>query len=120
MLRFVRAHLDLADAPSAIPPAILSVIAAISETAEDKLKLIAIETLCEFALRDARLVFESGALRVLLQILTDGPENLVSLVVLVIAVMIDHPQSRAFLIPSIDVEVTNYLDYDLPDSFVCR
>lgn len=54
---------------------------------------------------DIDLVARSGGLRVLLQVMADGPSELAPMVAMAVLYIVDAPRTRAYLNPGSDLEV---------------
>lgn len=54
---------------------------------------------------DIDLVARSGGMRVLLQVLADGPPELAPVITMAFLYIVDAPRTRAYLNPGSDLEV---------------
>ncbi|BGP18107.1 hypothetical protein JCM10213v2_006158 [Rhodosporidiobolus nylandii] len=88
-----------------VPVGVMRAVVAIAETPEEKLRLAALETLGELVIRSLPLLVLSGGLRVVLQSLLDGPFDLAPSLSLLLLNAMDHPSSRQWLRPGVDVEI---------------
>ncbi|GAA6053956.1 hypothetical protein JCM3770_004640 [Rhodotorula araucariae] len=109
-LRLVRALLShagttLAHGCEVVPVAVLRAVVALAETPEEKLRLAALETLGELVIRNLPLLVACEGLRVVLQTLADGPYDLAPFLALTFLSAVDHPETRQWLRPGVDVEV---------------
>ncbi|KAL1897086.1 hypothetical protein Sste5346_004291 [Sporothrix stenoceras] len=104
-LKFVRAFLDTKDGVHELSRAVVRTIAAVAESAEDRLRPICLETLAEILVRDPGLLIASGGLSSLSEALSDGsykaPESLTSAILF----LLDAPQRRKYLRPGHELEV---------------
>lgn len=104
-LKFVRAFLDTKDGVRELSRAVVRTIAAVAESAEDRLRPICLETLAEILVRDPGLLIASGGLSSLSDALSDGtykaPESLTSAMLF----LLDAPQRRKYLRPGHELEV---------------
>ncbi|ERT01250.1 hypothetical protein HMPREF1624_02492 [Sporothrix schenckii ATCC 58251] len=104
-LKFVRAFLETKDGVRELSRAVVRTIAAVAESAEDRLRPICLETLAEILVRDPGLLIASGGLSSLSEALSDGsykaPESLTSAILF----LLDAPQRRKYLRPGHELEV---------------
>lgn len=70
-----------------------------------KFRLFYIETLCEMSVTFPSVVSNYGILKLLLNLLIDGPMEIIPSIVLSISHLIDSPESRKFFRPQVDLEV---------------
>ncbi|BGP49997.1 hypothetical protein JCM10450v2_005902 [Rhodotorula kratochvilovae] len=110
VLRLVRALLthagpSLGHGSAVVPVAVLRGVVALAETPEEKLRLAALETLGELVIRNLPLLVACEGLRVVLQTLADGPYDLAPFLALAFLSAVDHPETRQWLRPGVDVEV---------------
>ncbi|GAA5935683.1 hypothetical protein JCM3775_003381 [Rhodotorula graminis] len=109
-LRLVRALIVLAG-PSlghgraVVPVSVLRGVVALAETPEERLRVAALETLGELVIRNLPLLVASEGLRVVLQALADGPFDFAPYLALAFLAAVDHPDTRQWLRPGVDVEV---------------
>ncbi|GAA6031289.1 hypothetical protein JCM8097_005586 [Rhodosporidiobolus ruineniae] len=106
-LRLIRALLPFSspDLLDVVPVSAMRAVVAIAETVEEKLRLAALEMLGEMVILNLPLLSASGGLRLILQTLTDGPSDLSLPLSLLFLHAMDHPASRQYLRPGIDLEV---------------
>ncbi|GAA5842816.1 hypothetical protein JCM11251_001496 [Rhodosporidiobolus azoricus] len=113
-LRLIRHLLPFATPPTTLSGSeeheVLSVgvmraVVAIAETVEEKLRLAALELLGEMVVLNLPLLTLSNGLRVVLQSLLEGPYELSPPLSLLFLPAMDHPASRQWLRPGVDVEV---------------
>lgn len=84
---------------------VIRAIIALAESADDRLKLTALETLAELVVLDiAKLVLADG-LRVVLHALIDGPPELAPSIASILLYLADRPHLRLYLRPGVDIEV---------------
>ncbi|OAV98339.1 hypothetical protein PTTG_25752 [Puccinia triticina 1-1 BBBD Race 1] len=82
-------------------------IVAIAETAEEKLRQLAIETLGELMVRDFELLSQADGIKVVMQSLTDpsgGLKELAPYMASLVMAMVDRPVCRQYLKPGVDFE----------------
>ncbi|GAA6003547.1 TORC2 complex subunit TSC11 [Rhodotorula paludigena] len=87
------------------PVAVLRAVVALAETSEEKLRLAALETLGELVIRNLPLLVACEGLRVVLQTLSDGPHDLAAQIALTFISAVDHPETRQWLRPGVDLEI---------------
>ncbi|GAA5864925.1 hypothetical protein JCM8547_004239 [Rhodosporidiobolus lusitaniae] len=112
-LRLIRVFLPFArpgvvlpfDGEEVLPVGVLRAVVAFAETVEEKLRLAALETLAELVVTSLPSLLLSGSLRVLLQSLLDGPYDLSPSLSLLFLSAIDHPETRQWLRPGVDLEI---------------
>ncbi|KAF9452980.1 hypothetical protein P691DRAFT_720833 [Macrolepiota fuliginosa MF-IS2] len=102
-------HRDLSESgETAIVPlsdGILRSIIAVAEHIDDPFRPICIETLAEILLIDIDSLTRTGGLRLLLQVLGDGPAELTPMLTAAFLQIADSPQTRAYLRVGCDLEV---------------
>ncbi|GAA6004172.1 hypothetical protein JCM10207_002465 [Rhodosporidiobolus poonsookiae] len=96
---------DFDPPPDVVPVSVMRAVVAIADAQEDKLRLAALEMLGELLIRNLPLLSHSGGLRVVLQSLVDGPHELAQPLSLLLLHAVDHPDTRQWLRPGVDVEV---------------
>ncbi|GAA5909150.1 hypothetical protein JCM6882_001203 [Rhodosporidiobolus microsporus] len=113
-LRLIRALLPFATPATTLsgasehevlPVGVVRAVVAIAETVEEKLRLAALETLGEMVVINLPLLTLTNGLRVVLQSLLEGPYELSPPLSLLFLPAVDHPASRQWLRPGVDVEV---------------
>lgn len=87
--KLLRAYCDLDGGVLCIPRSLVSLVVVIAENADDKFKLIALQTLCELTLRNVALVAACGGLKVILQTLIDGTPEMVDMAATVVLAIAD-------------------------------
>lgn len=103
--KLVRAYIDCPSGVEFLPRSIVATIAVSTEQSEDKFRPIAIETICELAVRSTELILACDGLRCIFQVLLDGPRLMVDLVVPTIVYILDRPETRQYIRPSVEIEV---------------
>ncbi|THH20076.1 hypothetical protein EW146_g1188 [Bondarzewia mesenterica] len=78
---------------------------AIAEHPDDPFKFICVQTLAEIMLIDIELVARTGGIRVLLQMLADGPTEIAQLLTPVFLYIVDSPRTRSYLRAGTDLEM---------------
>lgn len=104
-MKLIRTLLATKNGPLLCPKSICRVLVAVAEQVDDKLRSPAIETLCELAVFNPKLAFESGAIKLIFTLLVEGPRDLLDAIVLTVLYMLDLPNSREFIQPSVELEV---------------
>lgn len=84
---------------------VLRSLIAIAEHVDDPFRAICIETLAELLLVDIDLVARTGALRLLLHVLGDGPLELSLMLASVFLHIVDSPRTRVYFRIGIDLEL---------------
>jgi rapamycin-insensitive companion of mTOR len=103
--KLVRAYVDCPDGIKFLPKSIVAILAVTTEQVDDKFRPVAVEMMCELAVCDINLILSCDGLRCIFQILLDGPRILVDLVVPTIVCILDRPETRKFIRPSVEIEV---------------
>ncbi|KAG8959078.1 hypothetical protein FRC03_008460 [Tulasnella sp. 419] len=80
-------------------------LVAVTEHGEDQFRFVVLETLAEILLIDIDLVARTGAMRVLLQALVDGPHEIAPTLATAFLYILDAPRTRSYLNPSVDIEI---------------
>ncbi|XP_006462786.1 hypothetical protein AGABI2DRAFT_186649 [Agaricus bisporus var. bisporus H97] len=88
----------------AISDAVLRAITAVAENIDDPFRTICIETLTEILLIDIDSLTRTGGLRLLLQVLGDGPPELAPLLAAAFLQIVDSPRTRTYLRIGCDIE----------------
>ncbi|TGZ82274.1 hypothetical protein EX30DRAFT_220854 [Ascodesmis nigricans] len=104
-LKFVRAFLEIPGGVREIARSVVRAIVAIAEFNEDRLRGIAIETLAEVMTLDPEVVSSAGGVRVLTQVLADGPWEIADALSLAFLYLLDMPQSRKYVRAGHDLEI---------------
>lgn len=104
-LKFVRAFLEVPGGVSEISRAVVRAIVACAEQHDDRLRGIAIETLAEMLLLAPELVVSAGGVRLLTQVMADGPWELADTLSTVFLYLLDMPSTRTYVRPGHDLEV---------------
>jgi hypothetical protein len=105
-LRLVRSVMEINSAEAiVIPRSIVCILGAMAEQVEDRLRIVALETLCELALRSPKQAASTGTLRFVFQSLLDGPSRLLEIVMPVVTNLMDLPENRQFVQPDIDIDM---------------
>ncbi|KAL7752498.1 hypothetical protein RI367_002032 [Sorochytrium milnesiophthora] len=93
------------DAATEVSVPLLRMVIAIAEHIEDRLRLIAIETLCELALTNTRAVAQCGGIKAIVEALPDLPREVVGAVVTCIMILLDTPNTRRYFRRGVEVEM---------------
>ncbi|KAJ8516654.1 hypothetical protein ONZ45_g6075 [Pleurotus djamor] len=98
---------DAANRPGKVPlsEAIMRALIAVAEYAEDPFRSICILTLTEILLIDIELASTTGAMRLLLNALGDGPLELAPILASAFLHIADSPRTRAYLRLGYDLEL---------------
>ena len=89
----------------AVGVGVLRAIIALAESADDRLKLTALETLAELVVVDIKRLVLADGLRVVLHALVDGPPELAPAIASILLYLADRPHLRDYLRPGVDLEV---------------
>lgn len=84
---------------------IMRAFIAIAEHPDDPFKSICVQTLAEIMLIDIELVARTGGIRVLLQMLADGPLEISQLLTPIFLYIVDSPRTRNYLHAGTDLEI---------------
>lgn len=104
-LKFVRAFLEIPGGVGEISRAVVRAIVACAEQTDDRLRGIAMETLAEMLVFDPALVVSAGGIRVLTQVLGDGPWEIADALSLAFLYLLDMPETRKYVRAGHDLEV---------------
>jgi len=104
-LKFVRTFLEIPGGVSEISRAVVRAIVACAEQVDDRLRGIAMETLAEMLVFDPALVVSAGGVRVLTQVLGDGPWEIADALSLAFLYLLDMPDTRKYVRAGHDLEV---------------
>ncbi|KAJ1496794.1 hypothetical protein HMI56_005982, partial [Coelomomyces lativittatus] len=88
-----------------LPTEIVRTIISVADHAEDKLRYLALETLCEMALSNLPLVSMCGGIRTLCDSLLWAPPDIVEWIVISLMLLLDAPSTRQYFRPGLDLEV---------------
>lgn len=130
-LKFVRAFIEVPGGVGEISRGIVRGIVACAEQQDDRLRGISMETLaeirkslthnlpiftshcplltnpgCRVVILDPSLVVAAGGVRILTQVLSDGPYELSDTISLAFLYLLDMPASRKYIRPGNDIEVS--------------
>jgi rapamycin-insensitive companion of mTOR len=104
-LKFVRAFLEIPGGVGEIPRSVVRAIVACAEQMDDRLRGIAMETLAEMLVLDPALVVSAGGVRVLTQVLGEGPWEIAESLSLAFLYLLDMPDTRKYVRAGHDLEV---------------
>jgi rapamycin-insensitive companion of mTOR len=96
-LKFVRAFLDVKGGVKEISKAVIRIIVAVAEHADDRLKSISILTLAEILIRDPPRLVEAGGIGPLADALADGSYHAADSLAGAFLYLLDLPKRRQFL-----------------------
>ncbi|KAI9599428.1 Rapamycin-insensitive companion of mTOR, N-term-domain-containing protein [Syncephalis fuscata] len=105
-IKLIRTCLEIPRGAEVIPESILRAMVAIAEQVEDTYRNLCLETICELAVRCVESAVRCGGIRVVLNALLDGHHSLSESLVLTLLYLLDSPQTRHFLRPGVDVEMS--------------
>lgn len=104
-LKFVRAFLEIPGGVSEISRAVVRAVVACAEQVDDRLRGASMETLAEMLVLDPALVVSAGGVRVLTQVLADGPWEIADSLSLAFLYLLDMPSNRKYVRAGHDLEV---------------
>jgi rapamycin-insensitive companion of mTOR len=104
-LKFVRAFLEIPNGVSELSRSVVRSIVSCAEQVDDRLRGIAMETLAEILVLDPALVVSAGGVRVLTQVLGDGPWEIADSISLAFLYLLDMPATRNYVRAGHDLEV---------------
>eukprot|EP00158_Paraphelidium_tribonemae_P007702 Partr_v1_DN28334_c0_g1_i2_m78546 putative RPTOR independent companion of MTOR, complex 2 len=104
-VKLIRVFAESSHTAKTLPVSVISSLAAISEQPDDKMRGIALETLCELAIRNISLVSSAGGLRCIFQTLVDGSVGVNDFIIPTISFLLDTPENRFYIHPEVDVEM---------------
>ena len=90
---------------------IVRAIVSLSENSDEKLRVLALETLAELVLYDISLLTKAEGLRVVLQAFVEGPFELSPHLAAAFLPMMDLPETRSMLRPGLDIEARDFSEY---------
>ncbi|KAI8055952.1 Rapamycin-insensitive companion of mTOR, N-term-domain-containing protein [Syncephalis plumigaleata] len=105
-IKLIRVCVEVPRGAEVIPESILRAMVAIAEQVDDAYRNLCLETLCELAVRCVESAVRCGGIRVVLNALLDGQHTLSESLVLTLLYLLDAPQTRYYLRPGVDVEMS--------------
>ncbi|TPX50488.1 hypothetical protein SeLEV6574_g00869 [Synchytrium endobioticum] len=103
-LKLIRTWIDVPAGAAIIPQSLVRMLVALAEQSDEKFRGISAETLCELAVRNPELVALSGGLKVILQVLLEGPSELSDALLTVLVHILDAQVTRKYLRPAVELE----------------
>lgn len=103
-VRVVRACLDVVDGAQYLPQSVVRVLVAIAEQPDDRLRCIAIETLCELSVRHAKTAVFCDVPKVLVGAIAEGPASMALICIPSLLFLVDHQDTRRYLRPQVELE----------------
>ncbi|RPA97850.1 hypothetical protein L873DRAFT_1689620 [Choiromyces venosus 120613-1] len=104
-LKFVRAFIEVPGGVQEISRGVVRAIVACAEQVDDRLRGVSMETLAEILILNPSLVVSAGGVRVLTQVLSEGPYELSDTISLAFLYLLDLPVNRKYIRPGNDLEV---------------
>ncbi|KAJ3392033.1 hypothetical protein HDU84_004961 [Entophlyctis sp. JEL0112] len=106
-IKLVRAFLEIEGAVKLLSTGLVRVLVALAENPEDKLRIVALETICEIAIWNVELVAECGGIRVIVGSLCEvfGRTAVGNVVVSTVVYLMDSESTRKYLRPEVELEV---------------
>ncbi|KAJ3027756.1 UNVERIFIED_CONTAM: hypothetical protein HDU68_003201 [Siphonaria sp. JEL0065] len=105
-IKLVRAFLDVDNAVSSLNTSIVRMLVALAENPDDKLRVIALESICEMAILNTELLAKCGGIRVIFGALGEvfGRPGINNVIVSTVVFLLDSESSRKFLRPEVELE----------------
>ena len=104
-MKLIRTLLATKEGPLFCPKSVCRVLVAVAEQNDDTLRNPCIETLCELAVLNPKLAYQSSAIKLLFTLLVEGPRDMLDAIVLTVLHLLDLPESREYIRPSVELEV---------------
>ncbi|EPS40449.1 hypothetical protein H072_5728 [Dactylellina haptotyla CBS 200.50] len=104
-LKFIRAFLEIPGGIKEISRGVARALVSCAEQSDDRLRAMCIETLAEILILEPSLAVAAGAVRVLAQVLVDGPAELSDCIVIAFLYLLDMPSTRQYIRPGHDLEI---------------
>ncbi|KAF3308632.1 hypothetical protein TWF173_001088 [Orbilia oligospora] len=104
-LKFVRAFLEIPGGAKEVSRAVARALVSCAEQSDDRLRAMCIETLAEILIFEPALAVAAGAVRILAQVLADGPAELSDCIVVAFLYLLDMPTTRQYIRPGHDLEI---------------
>ncbi|KAJ2694357.1 hypothetical protein H4218_005647 [Coemansia sp. IMI 209128] len=100
-LKFIRWTMQFDDSLWLLNPQVLKTIMAVSEQAEDKMRSVCLETLCEILVLAPQRLWYVNGIRTLTQAALDGPWSISISIASALSHVFDNPLTRRFIHPGI-------------------
>ncbi|KAK6346439.1 hypothetical protein TWF730_010761 [Orbilia blumenaviensis] len=104
-LKFVRAFLEIPGGTKEMSRGVARALVSCAEQSDDRLRAMCIETLAEILIMEPALAVAAGAVRILAQVLADGPAELSDCIVVAFLYLLDMPMTRQYIRPGHDLEI---------------
>ncbi|KAK6353200.1 hypothetical protein TWF696_005183 [Orbilia brochopaga] len=104
-LKFVRAFLEIPGGVKEISRGVVRALVSCAEQSDDRLRAMCIETLAEILILEPSLAVAAGSVRILAQVLVDGPTELSDCIVIAFLYLLDMPYTRQYIRPGHDLEI---------------
>ncbi|KAK9241305.1 Rapamycin-insensitive companion of mTOR, N-term-domain-containing protein [Lipomyces kononenkoae] len=104
-IKFIRAYFNVPDGVTQLSLGVVCALVAVAERAEDRLHVIALETLSELLLYDPQKVSAAGGIRLLAETLANGPYELADSIATAFLYLLDKPDTRKYIWPGHDLDV---------------
>ncbi|KAJ3205643.1 hypothetical protein HDU82_005063 [Entophlyctis luteolus] len=110
-IKLVRAFLEIEGAVKLLSTGLVRVLVALAENPEDKLRIVALETICEIAIWNVELVAECGGIRVIVGSLCEvfGRTAVGNVVVSTVVYLMDSESTRKYLRPEVELEALSQI-----------
>ncbi|KAJ2556875.1 hypothetical protein EV175_001706 [Coemansia sp. RSA 1933] len=100
-LKFIRWTMRFAEELWLLDPPVLKTLMAVSEQADDMMRSICLETLCEVLARAPERLWYVNGIRTLTQAALDGPWSVSVSIACTLALLFDRPETRKFIHPGL-------------------
>lgn len=119
-LKLVRAFLDIKGGIGELSKGVLRALVACGESENDRLRAISLETLAELSILAPELVTSGGGMKVLTQVLRDGPYDLAEVLLPAFLYLLDRPTTRKYLRAGHDLEVRSMAHFHQIEELILR
>ncbi|KAK9375456.1 Rapamycin-insensitive companion of mTOR, N-term-domain-containing protein [Lipomyces chichibuensis] len=104
-IKFIRAYFNVPDGVTQLSLGVVCALVAVAEHVEDRLHVIALETLSELLIFDPHKVSAAGGIRILAETLANGPYELADSIATAFMYLLDKPDTRKYVWPGHDLDV---------------
>ncbi|KAJ3235791.1 hypothetical protein HDU81_000147 [Chytriomyces hyalinus] len=105
-IKLVRALLDVEGGAKVLSPGVVRILVSLAENPEDKMRIVALETICEIAVLNIQLLASCAGIRVLFAALGDvvGKPAITNVMVSTLVHLLDSHPTRRFLRADVELE----------------
>ncbi|KAI9208047.1 Rapamycin-insensitive companion of mTOR, N-term-domain-containing protein [Polychytrium aggregatum] len=104
-IKLIRSIIDVPEGADYIPQSIVRILVSIVGQADESFRNVCLETLCEIAIRNAKIVTYCGGMKAICLALAEGPKQLNDIVVKTVLYLLDRPSTRKYVRLSTEAEV---------------